>query len=159
MSDTTNTSVPVPTAVSTVSPSWTQEAWDAIETWEQDLVAYLHHAGLIFEADIWPFIKAGLGVLLSVAGKAALQAEIAAIPAEMSGNVVVAAAAVGAAITGAVAANAEAIAKTEGDAAAAAIQADPNATVTEKALAAEGETLIPNGTDAAASNASGGATS
>jgi GTP:adenosylcobinamide-phosphate guanylyltransferase len=134
MSDTTNTS--------TVPESWPQEFWNTLESWEQDVVAALHDAGLVFSADIWPYVKIAFTTLLSIAGKAALSAEVAAIPTELAGNVVAAAAAVGAAITGAVSVNVKAVAETEGKAALDAVQADPNATADEKAVAAEGENLL-----------------
>jgi hypothetical protein len=110
---------------------------------EQDAVNFIEQIAGLFEQDVWPYVKAGFLTLLSVAGKAAMQAEIAAIPLEISGNITAAAAAVGAAITGAVAANAQAVLVTEGKQAISAVEADPNATDAEKAVAAEAEKLVP----------------
>ena len=141
MSDPTNTTT-VPATVA--SESWTEAAWAELQVWEQDAVAALHEAGLIFSADVWPFVKAGLSQLFSVAGKAALDAEIAAIPAELSGNVTVAAAAVGAAISGAVAANAGAIAKDAAAKADAAVDADPNSTAVDKAAVDAASAFVGN---------------
>lgn len=140
MSDQTNTT----TVPAVVSESWTEEAWAVLHTWEQDAIAALHEAGLIFSADVWTFVKAGLGQLFSIAGKAALDAEIAAIPAELSGNMTVAAAAVGAAISGAVAANAGAIAKDAAAKADAAVDADPNSTAVDKAAVDAASAFVGN---------------
>lgn len=117
---------------------------------EQDAIHGVEQIAALFSADVWPFVKAGILTLLTVAGKAALNAEVASIPLELSGNVGAAAAGVGAAITSAVATNALAVAETEGQRAAATIASDPNATVAEQNLATEIKSVIPpatNGSD------------
>lgn len=112
------------------------------DTFVQDIEAYAERVAgglskridaLIVEGEedltaIWPFIKAGIALLLSQEGKAALNAEAAAAPAQLadvaSGNVAgaltAAGTAVAAAITSTVGANAAADLSTEVQAAQAA---------------------------------------
>ena len=146
MDDETTTQDPATTAAAAAAPApetLGQEIEDEAVTLYDDAKVELEKVAALFSADVWPYIKAGFMQLLTVAGKAAMQAEVAAIPLELAGQETAAAAAVGAAITSAVVTNAAAVAKTEGKAALSTIAADPNATDGEKALAAEGETLVP----------------
>jgi hypothetical protein len=100
---------------------------------ENNAVVVLENVNFLFSKDVWPYVKAGILSLLTVAGKAAIQAELAAIPLEIRGDLATAAMAVGAAITSAVNTNAGAILQDEGAKANAAIDADPDTTETEKA--------------------------
>jgi hypothetical protein len=143
MNDSINAASAAPKDAPVTNEDFLQKVEDEFSELEQDAVNEFEKIKALFSADVWPYVKAGFLTLLTISGKAAMQAEVAAIPLELTGNVASAAAAVGAAISGAVAANAEAVAITEGKQALAAINADPNATDGEKALAAEGEKLIP----------------
>lgn len=109
---------------------------------ENDAVVEAEKIAALFEGDVWPYVKAGILTLLTVAGRAALKAEVAAIPAELAGDIGIAAAGVGAAIAGAVEANASAIIEDEAAQATAAVNADPNATDEEKALVAKGFVVL-----------------
>jgi hypothetical protein len=124
--------------------------WENIESefvaLENDAINTVEAIAGLFEQDVWPYVKAGILTLLTVAGKAAMQAEVAAIPLEISGQVGAAASAVGAAIAGAVNATAEAVAITEGRLAVAAVNADANANDAEKAVANEVDKLLPTET-------------
>lgn len=161
-SDATNTAADTETQALTAAPvapeTLLQKIEDNFETevgvLETDAKVEVEKISALFSADVWPYVKAGILTLLTVGGKAAMQAEVAAIPLEVSGNLAAAAGAVGAAITGAVASNAEGVAETEGEAVVEAVEADANATDGEKALAAEAQTLIP-GSQAATNGASG----
>lgn len=67
MTDTTSTTPTAP-------ESWSQEAWGLLQEGEQWVVADLHDLGLIFSSDLWPVIKATLGLLFSQLGSAVLKA-------------------------------------------------------------------------------------
>lgn len=75
MTDTTLTSV-VPEAA---KETWGQEAWELLESWEQDAIGALHEAGMIFSADVWPALKAGLGLFCGQLGKAIFGAVAASL--------------------------------------------------------------------------------
>ncbi len=133
---------------------------DAEEAWawakaeavviESDIATELEKIALLFEADIWPFVKAGLLTLLSTAGKAGLAAGVDALIGSTPVTAAAAAAAVGTAILGAVSDQAAAVAETEGAKAAAAVAADPHAAGIIADTAAKIEASIPvptNGSD------------
>lgn len=59
--------------------SWTQQIWDDLVEAEQWVVHDLHTIGIVFEQDVWPTIKAALGLLVSQLGTAVLGAISASI--------------------------------------------------------------------------------
>ena len=69
------------TAVTTVNKPETreQESWDLLESGEQKVVSSLHEIGLVFGNDVWPVVKASLGVLFSQLCTAVLGAITATI--------------------------------------------------------------------------------
>ncbi len=90
MTDTTLT----PAVPAAAAETWGQEEWALLEGWEQDAIGALHEAGMIFRADVWPAVKAGLGLFLSQLGKAifgAIAASLAnpeALPAAVGAAIV-----------------------------------------------------------------------
>lgn len=112
------------TDTTTLPPgNWTQELWDDLHNWEQDIVSGLHEVGVIFESDIWPALKAFLLIIAQQDAQAAIKALVAsaaspsAIPA-----------AVGAAVIASTMANTPADALNMISLAQAALAGDPNAT-------------------------------
>jgi hypothetical protein len=76
------------------------------ETLELDAQTEIKNLEQFVEVDVWPFVQEFFAVLLSQAGRAAVTAAVANIPAIVTGNESVAVAAVAAAVASSLAANA-----------------------------------------------------